>query len=255
MDDAPRGTRIDTEVRVRDVPIGMWSAAFFAPRTPRETKVIASQGGDTDPTATDVTTTVPVTIGVGTGCAELQEAQLYAAGDTLRTRLNLGEDHSECYRPYSYLLTFSVPRDRLPQNPLYKDAPPRDPGVGVVVSVDEVTVGSVPAPWRVVEVTDGDQLAEWIVQNGGGPPARQGIRVDPVRAVGERRFAFLVLSCESPRTLRVTVGPDGVPALSTGGGTPYRPQSCSSREHYLVVYDLPADAWSGIPLGYAAIVP
>ncbi|MEU8132786.1 hypothetical protein [Streptodolium elevatio] len=140
------------------------------------------------------------------------------------------------------VLYFSVPLARLPHDARYQDAPPGDLGIGILVSDDEIEVAPAATPTRMVEVTDRRQVEDWIEQNGGGPPAEQDARVEPFPADGERRFAFLVPACATPDSTRVEIGPDGLPVLVADTSRPYHAEPCAPREHYLVVYDVPAAA-------------
>ncbi|MEU8132785.1 hypothetical protein [Streptodolium elevatio] len=76
MDDAPKGRRIDSAVAVERGFLNRQYGAFHLARTEREAEVIGSHLHASAPKV-EFAATALVVIAVGTGCAELQEAQLY----------------------------------------------------------------------------------------------------------------------------------------------------------------------------------
>jgi hypothetical protein len=103
-DKAPPGRRIDVAVTISQSG-GTLPIDFSVARGDRDGMVV-------------------VTVGGGTGCALLKDAQLYADGNNLATRLNIGEDPGECYAPYYYTARFEVPVNQMPAQPLLRGRPP-----------------------------------------------------------------------------------------------------------------------------------
>lgn len=232
MEKPPRGERIDVQREVAAGTGGDLGFGWYVARTEQEYRVIG--GGP----AADFSRVNVVKVSTGTGCAEPQDAWLYADGDRLTMRRDLGYAYEECYAPFRMTAVFQVPRDKMPAQPLLGSAPPEDVGVGVLVAKRE-NVDAEPSnpPTRTLAVTDWTTLQTW-ARGFGVDDVLQGSSYREPRP-GERRFAFLVPAC-APAVPRVDLAPDGSPVVSVHSFTTPAARPCNPRMHFLLVYDVPA---------------
>ncbi|WP_331773671.1 hypothetical protein OG948_51825 (plasmid) [Embleya sp. NBC_00888] len=233
MEDAPPGQRIGVGGLVKG-SVDSYRSGLYVARTAREHRLVTGYLHSGAGTTVDFTREAVVTIAAQSGCAKPQAAQLYADGDRLALRRDLDEEWQECYAPFSLLAEFVVPLDRLPAHPRLGDRPPNDIGVGILIAEDTERVDPSDPPIRVLPVTDRSSFRDWYRL---GVHAGEKVRTEVPE--GERRFAFLIPGCGG-LIPRVDLAADGAPVASVKSFRTSASPPCDPREHYFVVYDLPA---------------
>jgi hypothetical protein len=187
---------------------------------------------------TDLRRNVIVAYAASIGCRPAGGARLVADGRRLTLRLlDRPAAPPECFVPYGAVAVFEVPRDQVPDQPVFgslRELPdPAGPG-GLVAFTPADGVPGHAVPGRA-DITAADARERYLAAL---PPAtaaslRQRLDARAGTAGNERLFAFTLSGCRATGAY-LTVSQEGIAATPTGGES----ARCVRAERYVAVFSL-----------------
>lgn len=175
-----------------------------------------------------------------TGCRERGGAELWREGDDLSVRFTGGgEELEECARPYTAVAQFEVDQAAL-DGVRTVDGEQPVAGTGPGTRIAFLRIGTLgPDARRIAPAelrgTTGQTMYDALRRAGARDLAKARAALLREPAAGHRSFGFVRTGCAETGA-RLLLSRTYLTAQLTGGGN----TACDAAEHFLVVYDLPA---------------